>query len=51
MYEGIWQDKDEFEEDELEYIGERVKDGYKSGVTPYGTTWSIELELGWDGEE
>lgn len=38
----------EFENDELNYIGDLIKDGNYSGVTPYGTSWSISINFDYD---
>lgn len=38
----------EFENDELNYIGDLIKDGNYSGITPYGSSWSIHVDFDYD---
>ena len=39
----------DFENDKLDYIADMIKDGYYSGITPYGTSWSLDVDFDYDG--
>ena len=41
--------KQNFEEQELEEIGIAVTNGYFSGITVCGTTWSLEVHFDYEG--
>ena len=40
--------KEDFEDDELTYIADCIKEGYRSGMTPYGSTWSLDVDFDYD---
>ena len=46
-----WDARQNFEDDELEFIGNQVRDGYTSGITPYGTTWNLDVSFEYPEDE
>lgn len=43
--------REEFEDFEMEEIAEAVRNGYYSGMTASGSTWSIEVNFDYEGDE
>lgn len=40
-----------FEELEMEQIAKAISEGYRSGMTGYGSTWSLEVNFDYDAAE
>lgn len=40
-----------FEELEMEQIAKAISEGYRSGMTGYGSTWNLEVNFDYDAAE
>jgi len=46
-----YSNREYFEEMEMEEIGKAIMDGYYSGMTNHGTTWSVDINFDYDAME